>query len=225
MIRVRYFWIVLPLVLAGCGRSEPTGASVAANAESREGAPASFKAGRGLQLPPETVKAMGIRTAEAEQHELSQERQVMAQVFESKPAVLASAVMSASEAERLESTHTDGAKLVRVDRSAEKATHQVELIFELNGPHSVGEFVRLTLKAPTGSVLTVPRSALLDSARGTFVYVSNGGAFLRTAVKTGAIDADRVEISDGLYAGDVVVIAAVEKLWVTELRLAVADTD
>jgi hypothetical protein len=225
MIPARYLWLLLPLAIVGCGKTDPADAGPLANAESKDGSPASFKAGRGIQLPSETVKAMGIRTAEAEDHELSLQRRVTAQVFQAKPSVLASATMNASEAERLESTHAENAKLIRVDRSVENVSHQVELVLELEEPHSVGEFVRLDLNAPAGSVLTVPRSALLDSARGTFVYVSNGGSFLRTAVKIGASDADRVEITDGLYAGDVVVTAAVEKLWVTELRLAVADTD
>jgi multidrug efflux pump subunit AcrA (membrane-fusion protein) len=68
-------------------------------------------------------------------------------------------------------------------------------------------------------VLAVPRSALLDAATGTFVYVVNGDHYLRTPVKTEARSADFVEITDGLYAGDVVVVSPVEQLWLAELRL------
>ncbi|MBK9991892.1 MAG: hypothetical protein IPP19_14495 [Verrucomicrobia bacterium] len=42
---------------------------------------------------------------------------------------------------------------------------------------------------------------------------------LRTAVKPGANDGEYIEILDGLYAGDVIATAAVEQLWLTELRL------
>jgi len=54
---------------------------------------------------------------------------------------------------------------------------------------------------------------------GTFVYVVNGNFYLRTAVKTGARSTDFVEITDGLYAGDVVVTTPVNQLWLSELRL------
>ena len=68
-------------------------------------------------------------------------------------------------------------------------------------------------------MLTVPRSALLDSAAGLFVYVVNGEFYLRTPVKVGARSADFIEITDGLYAGDSVVATPVEQLWLAELRL------
>ena len=76
----------------------------------------------------------------------------------------------------------------------------------------------LTLAADSAA-LTVPRSALLDAATGTFVYVVNGTSYLRTPVKIGASTADHVEITDGLYAGDTVVAAPVNQLWLSELRL------
>jgi len=38
-------------------------------------------------------------------------------------------------------------------------------------------------------------------------------------VKVGARSPDFVEINDGLYAGDVVVAAPAEQLWLAELRL------
>jgi multidrug efflux pump subunit AcrA (membrane-fusion protein) len=65
----------------------------------------------------------------------------------------------------------------------------------------------------------VPRSALLDTATGTFVYVVNGPAYLRTPVKVGVMSTDYIEITDGLYAGDAVVSAPVNQLWLSELRL------
>ena len=76
-----------------------------------------------------------------------------------------------------------------------------------------------TPAAQSAPVLTVPRSAVLEAAGGTFVFVVNGATYLRTAVKTGARSADHVEITDGLYAGDTVVTTAVDQLWLAELRL------
>ena len=51
----------------------------------------------------------------------------------------------------------------------------------------------------------------------SFVYTVNGEHFIRTPVKVGLANADRVEITDGLYAGDQVVWQPVMALWMTEL--------
>ena len=146
---------------------------------------------------------------------------VTAQVFAIAPRVLASTRLPAEQAGPLEKSRFSGATLVRVDRTAAPATRLVDLVFELNAPdaHRVGDFVTLALAAEPTSALTVPRSAVLDGATGTFVYVVNSGAYLRTPVKVGARSADFIEITDGLYAGDVVVVTPVDQLWLAELRL------
>jgi hypothetical protein len=77
----------------------------------------------------------------------------------------------------------------------------------------------MTLRAPERTALAVPRSAILRTAAGTFVYVVQGVRFLRTVVKPGASDGAFVEIAEGPNAGDVVVTAGAEQLWLTELRL------
>ena len=66
--------------------------------------------------------------------------------------------------------------------------------------------------------VSVPRSALLTTVEGHFVYAENGGFFLRTPVKIGTQSAERVEIADGLYAGDKIISAAVMSLWLAELQ-------
>ena len=66
--------------------------------------------------------------------------------------------------------------------------------------------------------VSVPRSALLTTVEGHFVYAGNGGFFLRTPVKIGTQSAEWVEIADGLYAGDKIVSAAVISLWLAELQ-------
>ena len=209
------------LVLVGCGKSGAPAAAAHGEAK-EEGAAnaASFKAGRGLQLAPETAKALGLTTAEAEERALARLLRLDAQVFRAGPPALASAMVPTADAEALAGKQITGAKLVRIGRELEKTTRQAELVFELSeGGSAVGDFVSLTLKAPAGNVLSVPHSALLSGATGTFVYVVNSGAYLRTAVKIGATDEAHVEITDGLYAGDVVVTAPVEALYLTELRL------
>lgn len=110
---------------------------------------------------------------------------------------------------------------MRIDRSTVAATRLVDLVFELDASprHQIGDFVTLALAVEPATVLSVPRSAVLDGATGSFVYVVNSGAYLRTPVKVGARSADFIEISDGLYAGDIVVVTPVDQLWLAELRL------
>lgn len=66
--------------------------------------------------------------------------------------------------------------------------------------------------------VNIPRSALLSTVEGHFVYARNGDFYLRTPVKTGTQSSERIEIVDGLYAGDEVVTAAVMSLWLAELQ-------
>lgn len=64
----------------------------------------------------------------------------------------------------------------------------------------------------------IPRSALLTTVEGHFVFAGNGDFYLRTPVKLGSQSANGIVITDGLYAGDEVVSAAVMSLWLTELQ-------
>ncbi|MBL9219391.1 MAG: hypothetical protein JNG82_12935 [Opitutaceae bacterium] len=221
----RFRWITVliasgGLLLAGCGKkaSETT-----AHTEEGEegGGGVSFKEGRGLALNPDVIRALGLKTAEAEERPLSAEMKLLAQVFATSPQVLASASVPEAEADRLEKQSFTGAKLVRVDRTSVTATRRVDAIFtvERSPAPQFGDFVELALAGEPRSALAVPRSAILDAATGTFVYVVNGENYLRTPVKIDARSGDFVEITDGLYAGDVVVTTPVNQLWLSELRL------
>ena len=65
---------------------------------------------------------------------------------------------------------------------------------------------------------TIPESALLRTVRGEFVFVANGGWYLRTPVQTGAAAGGWVEIRDGLYEGDTVVAQGSRALWLAEIQ-------
>lgn len=193
--------------------------------EGEGGAGATFKEGRGLQFPPEVVAALGVRTVEAEERSLARNLSLTAQVFSTGQSPRALALVSPAHAAGLKPglKTTDGAELVAISRTAEKAAGQVELIFALPAGLSATDLghtftLNLTLAADSPA-LTVPRSAVLDTATGTFVYVVNGTSYLRTPVIVGASNAEHVEITDGLYAGDTVVAAPVNQLWLSELRL------
>ena len=76
------------------------------------------------------------------------------------------------------------------------------------------------MQIPTaGSVTTVPASALLKTAEGSFVYTVNGQFYVRTPVKTGLANDKLVEITDGLYSGDQIVTTPVMSLWMAELQV------
>lgn len=186
-----------------------------------EKAGVAFKEGRGLQLSPEIIKALGLTTIEATERPLASVVNISAQVFVTKPQVLATASMTAEDAQKLEKQAFTGAKINRIDRSALAATQTVEVIFvvERDPAPQAGDHVTIALAAEANNVLALPRSAILDGATGTFVYVLNGEFYLRTAVKLGARSADHVEITDGLYSGDIVVVSPVDQLWLAELRL------
>lgn len=64
----------------------------------------------------------------------------------------------------------------------------------------------------------IPAEALLRTARGDFVYVTNGDWFLRTPVTTGATDEAYVEIKDGLYEGDSIVVQGARTLALAEIQ-------
>jgi len=223
-------WLIVGLVgsallLTGCGKkdSAEAGRESSEHAEGAEGGQTgvTFKEGSGLQLVPEVIKALGVRTVEAEERSLVAELQVTAQVFATKPKVLASASMPSDRAESLRDASFNGATLVRIDSSMTTATRLADVVFSLDTAQDrqIGDFVQISLKGKPANVLTVPSSAILDAAAGSFVFVVNGNAYLRTPVKLGARSADYVEITEGVYAGDVVVAAPVDQLWLAELRL------
>ncbi len=64
----------------------------------------------------------------------------------------------------------------------------------------------------------IPESALLRTVRGEFVFVANGGWYLRTPVRTGAAAGGWIEIRDGLYEGDTVVAQGARALWLAEIQ-------
>lgn len=215
--------LVLLFALSGCGKY--------GSAEGKEGhghdeaaheggeTPAKFKEGQGLQLATETTAALGVKTAEVEERAVAHSYEITASVFEAGPPARASSLVPGDIADDLEKHPPTEAKLLSVRRDLSSALTQVEVVLALPGAPQVGSTVNLVLRGPARDVTAVPLTALLRTATGAFVYVVNGANLLRTPVRTGASDGTYIEILDGLYAGDVVVIAAIEQLWLTELRL------
>lgn len=232
---------------AGCGKETPDHQESSADDAHAEGhdnngeeghddhdegggeSSATFKEGIGLVFPSDVLAAMGVRTAEVEERLLPLTIDLVAQVYDMLASPRAVAPVSPESARNLtvglsaSLPTTAEARLTEISRTLEAAANRVELIFDLPSraePYQLGETLKLRLKlAPDAPKVSVPRAALLDTALGTFVYLINGEAFLRTPVTTGAMDDDIVEITDGVFEGDTVVTSPVSQLWLTELRL------
>lgn len=227
MSRPLFVSLVLPfaalLVLSGCGKPKASDGhddhDEGEHAREEGSVPARFKEGQGLQLAAETSSALGLKTAEVEERSVTHTYEVTVSVFDAGPPARASSLVPVEIADDLEKHPPTEAKLLAVRRDLSAALTQVEIVLELPGTPAVGSTVSLTLRGPARQGTAVPKAALLRTATGAFVYVVNGAHLLRTPVKTGANDGEYIEILDGLYAGDVIATAAVEQLWLTELRL------
>jgi len=203
---------------------------------------ASFKAGKGILLGDEAAQEIGLETAEVAEKPVALQFSANARVFhparehtgepEWRPGhAQASVLVPTNQAAQLQTgqpvavRHFDTSmaqgRIIRLARDTARAIGQVEVVIEVPDPQQdcdFGQFLKVTFTAPERPATVIPRAALLEAATGTFVYVKNGGHFLRTPVKAGATSGDLVEVVDGLFPGDVVVSHGAEKLWLIELR-------
>ena len=79
------------------------------------------------------------------------------------------------------------------------------------------EVARRDFAAAKGAA-AVPVAAVLRTVRGDFVYVVTGEWFRRTPVSVAGSDDTQLAITDGLRAGDRVVIGGVRALWLAEIQ-------
>lgn len=219
--------LVAALVLAGC---QPKSGESAASEGSVEIGP-KYSAKSGLHVPEDTRRSLGLKTVEVTEQKVPTTLDVQLRVYhEGKESILASATVTPEEAKTLNRgqvvrARANGANLTgsvtSVDESLQKATGMAEVLVELartNGAASVGAFISASVALESeATVVTIPRAALLECSDGHSVYTVSGESFVRTPVRVGAMAGDFVEIKDGLYAGDEVVLQPVMSLWMTEL--------
>ncbi len=212
--------IAASALLSGCGPAE---------AKTTERPPengAQFKKDNGLTLTDTMKKSIGLQVAEVE---------------EKKVAPSFTVSLSASQQELSGWLTADQAKLVepgmpvtlqlageaelkgtvkRKEKVPYATLGDFEIVVEPASAFPAGARVATTFRGAVGeAVASIPRSALLKTAEGTFVYAVNGEFYVRTPVKVGAISDDHVEIADGLYTGDQVVVSPVMSLWLAELQI------
>ena len=236
-----FFIIVFACGLSACGGKPPGHGGHDDQGKGTEGA--TFAEGRGIALMEETKKAIGLETVEAEERKLTPIVSIEAQIYRaagepSRPqgeqtgSAYAAALLPPALAEKLKSGDTAElgahgveypATVWRIDTASRDAVNNEEVILRIpdaQGTLQVGDFASgsVTQSGGAAPVVTVPRSAVLETATGKFAFVENGKHLLRTAVVTGAESVEYIEITDGLYAGDVVASKPVETLYLTELR-------
>ena len=202
---------------------------------------ASFQPGKGILLTDETREILGVEVADVTQEKLPQVVRFSVQIFSEThrfayvgiehpdcefhgsgflPPEKAALVKPGMPVQLLASANetTDGFVVAVQETLVYGETEVIIGITKAGGKLKDGEFVTATITRPREREVTIiPSSALLRTSEGTFVYAVNGDVYLRTPVKVGSEADGKVEITDGLPGGQVVV-KPVETLWLIELR-------
>lgn len=210
--------------------------------EGESAAGATFKPGKGVIVTEETKRILGLEVADVSEERLPAETKFTAQIFGERhhhlpnPAdhsgcdVHGSGLVSEEVASNLKKGDCvliqiparEPLRGVILAIQKAVALGESEVIVGISNAISVlqaGEFVPAAILHPVEQpTATVPRSALLRTSEGTFVYTVNGDAYFRTPVRTGAESGGRIGIADGLLPGDQVVVKPVQTLWLIELR-------
>ena len=186
---------------------------------------------KGLLLPEDTRLSLGVKLVEVTEQKVPATLGVQLRVYQAnQESILASATVTPEEAKTLKHGQTVRARsndtnlagrVLRVNDELQKATGMAELLVEFGGTSdapAVGAFLSASVALDSdATVVTIPRAALLQCSDGYSVYTASGEHLVRTPVKVGAANAELVEITDGLYSGDQVVLQPVMSLWMTEL--------
>ncbi len=116
-------------------------------------------------------------------------------------------------------TKSFNGKVTEIKKSSYAAGGDYEITVQASEEIKSGTPVNATFVIPVNKgLLVVPKSSLLTTVEGKFVYAKNGDFYVRTPVKTGNVSNDKIEILDGLYSGDEVVTTSVMQLWLAELQ-------
>ncbi len=219
---------------------EKSGGKEEEHEESPSGA--SFKPGKGIILTDETRKILNVQIADVTEEKLPQVIRFNVQIFtQTHRFVNPDEYHSACDIHGSGFLSQDKMAIIEPKQPVRVVTASKEMLdgfivavqkTPAHGESEIivgitsagakvkdGDFVTAAVILPREEAVTViPRSALLKTAEGTFVYALNGAAYYRTAVKVGSESDDKIEIIDGLFAGDQVVTSPVETLWLIELR-------
>src|SRR5262245_51254622 len=198
-------------VVAGCGHKHEERHAQAEHAqEAKFGV--TFNAKKGLLVPPETAKFLGLQVADVEERKIAATFQFSAQVYctateaqfaslqpGSRPDALASGNVSAVAASKLNEGQAvtvqggDGpalaGRIVAIKHDLAATSGQVEVLVAVSDspqPLASGSLINVTVALGGDKpVASVPCSALFRTTEGDFVYTVSGEHFMRALVKLG----------------------------------------
>lgn len=106
---------------------------------------------------------------------------------------------------------TFGGKVVAIAPVIDPNSRSVQLRAQIANPDArlrPGQFAKLTLDTSTGGdAILVPEQALMQEGETRFVFTVVDGKAVRTEVTTGRRVPGKVQVLEGLQAGDVVIVA------------------
>lgn len=254
MNRYLFSFLTGILLLAGCGPSpekkDAQESSHGHEAEAHDNEVV-FSPGKGLSINPVALASLGVATEEVGTGKVPSQRTLPTQVFRQadeknvngryRQGLAYATALIPSEEQKLAangqsvqlSTGNGAAlsgRISRIDTQLQELNGQSELIIEITpgtDPLPVGSALTLHLSQAsekTEETVTIPEDAILKTAKGSFAYVENAGFYLKTPVRTGASNEGKIQILDGLFEGDVVVIRGTQGLYLTELQAVNAGT-
>ncbi len=234
---------LLVVLAAGCGGQDHSGHDHAQ--DHGAGEIELFEKTRGVRLPAELQQDLGVATVEVAEKPVTRRFEKAAHVYraaagdspagavawledsEAAQTRVGQRVTFRARSARPSAVEGEGSgiasvgTIVRIHPPTGLASRRHEVLMELNDADNrfpVGSLLEVVFSSEhSHPALTVPDSAVIRGADGSFVYAANGGHFVRTSIKTGAQADGWIEITDGLYAGDTVVARAVDSLWLIEL--------
>ena len=221
--------ILLSLSFLGCALLSGCTDSEASAAQAHETPPengAQFKKGEGISITKKMASSIGLQTAEVTEQTIASRLEL--KIRRASAPREASGWVTASEAEKISvgsvveiatSPITKGSvKSISKPVSPGFGEFEVTVTTEADVPAEI-EVEAVIVLPQTEAGASIPRSALLTTAEGQFVYAKNGKYFYRTGITVGAMNEDHVEVTEGLYAGDEVVTTPVMSLWMAELQV------
>lgn len=191
-----------------------------------------FKEGQGLTIPTITRETLGLKIVDVEEGKSKRRIDLPLRVFKGEGnTLLASGPVDTNLAVFLQPGRSvslegivgapDGGEIVRVGADAAKLTGMAEVVVRLptSDTLQIGAFLDVVVTVTTpDDVVLIPKDALLKTAEGYFAYVVNGDSLFRTKIGVGGQEGETVEVTDGLYTGDRVVLHPIMSLWLAELQ-------
>lgn len=223
-----FLFSLAAFLLTGCGRE---GSDHTAIGPGETDELELFNKSKGVRLPPEVSRSLDVAMAEVTQREVVQRFQKTARVYRAATAQTPASAMVSLATEEVKRMGEQPvihlprggvtATLVRLENSLPATAGTMEALISFpdgGGLFPVGATVDVVFtESRPRTALGVPSTAIIDGAAGAFVYTANGEYLSHTPVKLGAVVDDWVEVTDGLYEGDMVAIKAADSLWLIEL--------